>query len=79
MTELDHSRIKTQRLPYIILYGRGSIIAHEKVVSFVVDGLMFSCSLGEGADTPVRDGSNCAAGVNDEGSGCAGDTGLMSV
>jgi hypothetical protein len=48
-------------------------------VSFVVDGLMFSCSLGEGADAPVRDGSDCTAGVDDEGAGCAGDAGLMSV
>lgn len=45
------------------------------MVSVVVDGLMLGGALGESRDTPVRDAANRAAVLEDEGSGCAGDTG----
>jgi hypothetical protein len=55
------------------LYGGGSIIAHNELMTFVVDGLMFTCAFWEGAYAPVGDGADCASGGEDEGAGCAGD------
>jgi hypothetical protein len=58
------------------LHGRRGVESHEEVVPFAVDGLMFSGALGEGADAPVFDGADCAAGLDDECAGCAGNAGL---
>jgi hypothetical protein len=44
------------------------------VVSVVVDCLMLGGALRERGDAPVCDAANRAAVLEDEGSGCAGDT-----
>jgi len=48
-------------------------------VAIVVLGLMLSRSLGKTEDPPVLDASDCAAGLEDEGACCAGDSGSWSV
>lgn len=59
--ELDHPRIQSQRLPYIILYLARRIISHNKVVAVGVLCLMFSRSLGKAEDAPVLDTANGAS------------------
>lgn len=45
----------------------------------MVLGLMLSRSLGKTEDAPVLDASDCAAGLEDEGACCAGDSSSWSV
>jgi hypothetical protein len=59
-TKLDHPRIQTQRLAHIILYVRGSVIAHDEVMPFVIDGLVFAGALWEGRNAPVGEGADRA-------------------
>lgn len=60
----------------MVLHGAVGVVAHDEVVPIVVNGLMLGGALGESRDTPVRDAANRAAVLEDEGSGCAGDTGV---
>lgn len=73
--KLNHSRVETERLAHLVLHGAVGVVAHDEVVSVVVDCLMLGGTLRERGDAPVCNAPDCAAVLEDEGSGCASDTG----
>jgi hypothetical protein len=71
--EPDHARVQTQRLAHLVLHGAVGVVAHDEVVSLVVDGLVLRGALRERRDAPVRDAADRAAVLEDEGTGRADD------
>lgn len=54
-------------------FGR-AVEAHDEVVAAVVAELMLADRFGQEEGAPVCDTADDAAGVEDEGAGCAGDS-----
>jgi hypothetical protein len=77
-TKLNHSRIKAQSFPNLILYLTRGVESHDEVMSLRMCSLMFACSFREAEDSPVLDASYRTSRVDDEGARCACDTGVVS-
>ena len=71
-SESDHTWIERQGLADLILDGGVGIIAHNEVLSLVVDGLMNAGALWEGEGSPVLDATNDASVLEDDGAGGTG-------
>jgi hypothetical protein len=69
-TEFNHSWIQPQSRPHILLCFGRSIVAHNKIMAFVVSSLMFAGPFWEREDTPVFDTTYGAARTKDERACC---------
>ena len=67
-------RIPAERILDLTLHRGGAVEAHDEVVAGVVEVLVFFDGLGERERAPVRYAADDAAGGEDLGAGCAGDS-----
>ncbi len=78
-TESDHSGVETKGSAHIGLGGGVGVEAHDEVVAGMVLGLMFCRGFREEEGTPVCEAADYAARGEDEGAGCACDSGVWLV
>ena len=68
-SESDHTWIERQGLADLVLNGGVGVVAHDEVLSLVVDGLVNAGALWEGEGSPVLDAADDTSVLEDDGAG----------